>query len=86
MSSKFQDGAAPITAAALPRTATLWSCVESLFFNIIQNSIKVSNPVLLTLYAMFLFPMDYYLLWNTMTLFFIITFSFVKSIHGVRYA
>ena len=59
MSSKFQDGAVPITAAALPRTATLWSCVESRFINVIQNCIKVSNPVLLTLYAMFLFPVDY---------------------------
>ena len=56
MSSKFQDGAAPITAAALPRTATLWSCVVSRFINVfIQNCINVSNPALLTLYAMFLF-------------------------------
>ena len=59
MSSKFQDGAVPITAAALPRTATVGSCVESSFINVIQNCIKVSNPVLLTLYAMFLFPVHY---------------------------
>ena len=61
---KFQDGAVPITAAALPRTATLRSCVESRFINVIQNCIKVSNPVLLTLYAMFMFPVDYCWLWN----------------------
>ena len=84
MSSKFQDGAAPITAAALPHTATLWSYVQSRFINVIQNCIKVSNPVLLTLYAMFLFLVDYCWLWNAMTLFLIITFSFVKRIHGVR--
>ena len=35
MSSKFQDGAVPITAAALPRTAT---------------SEAVTNPILLLLY------------------------------------
>ena len=59
MSSKFQDGAALITAAELPRTATLWSCVESRLINVIQNCIKVSNLVLLTLYAMFLLAVDY---------------------------
>ena len=86
MSSMFQDGAAPFTAAAFPRTATLWSCVESRFIIVIQICIKLSNPVLLTLYAMFLFPVDYCWLWNAMTMFLIITFSFVKSIHGVRNA
>ena len=70
MFSKFQDGAVPITAAALPRTDTLWSCVESRFINVIQNYIKVSNSVLLTLYATFLFPVDYCWLWNAMTFFF----------------
>ena len=42
MSSKFQDDAAPITAAALPRTATIWSCVESRIIIVIKNCIKVS--------------------------------------------
>ena len=46
MSSKFQDGAVPITAAALPVTATIWSYVESCFINVICI-VSVSGGLLL---------------------------------------